>query len=153
MAVADEAKSVALWLDNRVELSIPAAADLLFLARMTAASVGARANFEGEQLEDLRLAVDELLAKLFWHRELAGTIRLEFEWSEGVIEVVASLEAHDRPGSNGHAGASPITSVTGQDVAEELSRCLLDALADHHDVDRDGPVPVSWLRMHRRGSS
>ena len=43
-----------------VELTIPVRADLVVLARLTAATVASRADFDVEEIEDLRLAVDEL---------------------------------------------------------------------------------------------
>ena len=43
-----------------VELTIPVKADLVVLARLTAATVASRADFDVEEIEDLRLAVDEL---------------------------------------------------------------------------------------------
>ena len=43
-----------------VELTIPVTADLVVLARLTAATVASRADFDVEEIEDLRLAVDEL---------------------------------------------------------------------------------------------
>ena len=47
-----------------VGLSIPSGADLLVLARLTAATVASRAGFDVEEVEDLRLAVDELCVAL-----------------------------------------------------------------------------------------
>ena len=49
---------------HRVELSLPADAQMLFLARMTAAAVATRAELNYEQVEDLRLAIDELCIAL-----------------------------------------------------------------------------------------
>ncbi len=43
-----------------VELSIPVQSDLIVLARLTAATVASRAGFDVEEVDDLRLAVDEL---------------------------------------------------------------------------------------------
>ena len=45
---------------DTVELTIPVRADLVVLARLTAATVASRADFDVEEIEDLRLAVDEL---------------------------------------------------------------------------------------------
>ena len=51
-------------LSQRVELALPAQPELLFLARMTAAAVASRAEFGFDQVEDLRLAIDELWVTL-----------------------------------------------------------------------------------------
>jgi anti-sigma regulatory factor (Ser/Thr protein kinase) len=43
-----------------VELSIPVRSNLLVLARLTAATLASRAEFGIEDIEDLRLVVEEL---------------------------------------------------------------------------------------------
>ena len=47
-------------MSEAVELIIPVQSDLVVLARLTAATVASRAGFNVEEVEDLRLAVDEL---------------------------------------------------------------------------------------------
>ena len=51
-------------MSDLVTLSIPVSADLLVLVRLTAATVASRAGFDVEEIEDLRLAVDELCISL-----------------------------------------------------------------------------------------
>ncbi|MGZ4676427.1 MAG: hypothetical protein ACXVJX_18490 [Acidimicrobiia bacterium] len=46
--------------DEQVRLSIPASAEYLRLARLAVADVGARAGFAYEDIDDLRIAIDEL---------------------------------------------------------------------------------------------
>src|SRR5471032_1780352 len=43
-----------------IEISFPGSVDFVVLARFTAATVGARAGFDLDEIDDLRLAVDEL---------------------------------------------------------------------------------------------
>ena len=43
-----------------IEIVFPSSVELIVLARFTAATVGARANFDLNEIDDLRLAVDEL---------------------------------------------------------------------------------------------
>ena len=45
---------------DHVELTLPARPDLLVLARMTVGAVAARAEMAVDDIEDLRLAIDEL---------------------------------------------------------------------------------------------
>ena len=47
-------------MSDTVELTIPVRSDLLILARLTAAAMAARAEFGIEDIEDLRLVVEEL---------------------------------------------------------------------------------------------
>lgn len=46
--------------ETTIQLTIPAAPEFLRLARLTAADVGSRAGLTFEEIDDLRIAVDEL---------------------------------------------------------------------------------------------
>ena len=130
---------------NRVELSIAADARMLFLARMTGAAVAARAEFEYEQVEDLRLAIDELCVRLMSGGP-PGRIGLLFQWDEeGTVEVVGTLTPGDDPSGNGHH-----RGLTSAGAAEELSERILDALVDDHGGDVIGGVERAWLRVRRQ---
>lgn len=130
-----------------VELSFPAAVDLVVLARFTAATVAARAGFDIDEIEDLRLAVDELCVSfgpLEWHR----SVRLQFERDKDNVRIVGEFEPLDiRTIDN---------SVVAQDVVEmkratALSKQLLEALVDDHGEQHDDGKQVAWLEK-RRGS-
>ncbi|HEV2952614.1 MAG TPA: anti-sigma factor, partial [Candidatus Dormibacteraeota bacterium] len=73
-------------MSDLVTLSIPVSADLLVLARLTAATVASRAGFDVEEIEDLRLAVDELCISLV-NEGGGGRLELEFIRDAGLIEV------------------------------------------------------------------
>jgi hypothetical protein len=134
---ADEMTS----LEERVELVLPARPDLLFLARMTAAAVASRADFGYDQIEDLRLALDELCLTLLGGREEAGRLELQFSWRGDSIEVDAHLESD---------GASALSDSGTSPSPNELSERILDALVDEHGFDtRDGRTS-SWLKMQRQ---
>jgi len=131
---------------NRVELSLSADAQMLFLARMTGAAVASRANFDYERVEDLRLAIDELCVRLMSRGGGPARITLRFQWDEdGVINVVATLVPEDDPTGNGrhsHPTATP--------ASFELSERILDALVDDHGGDSIGGVHREWLRIRRQ---
>jgi hypothetical protein len=131
---------------HRVELSVPADAQMLFLARMTAAAVATRADLNYEQIEDLRLAIDELCISLLSACTGSGQIALLFQWdSEGTLDVVGTLIPEGDPSSNGHdpAVAAPLLSL-------DLSQQILDALVDEHGTDAVGGVHRAWLRVRRQ---
>ena len=130
---------------HRVELSVAADADMLFLARMTAAAVAARAEFEYEQVEDLRLAIDELCVGLMGDGTGGGRIALAFEWDdEGALGVTGTHVAEGGPSGNGHHPGP----VHGPSM--ELSERILDALVDDHGGDTSGGMQRAWLRMRRQ---
>ena len=76
-------------MSEAVELIIPVQSDLVVLARLTAATVASRAGFDVEEVEDLRLAVDELCVSIVngsdgrppesdlheWRRQRRGGLR------------------------------------------------------------------------------
>lgn len=130
---------------QRVELSLAADAQMLFLARMTGAAVAAQAKFDYEQVEDLRLAVDELCIRLI--RSGSGNrIKLVLEWDDlGVVTVRATLESE--PGS---PPVEPLASTLNLGPDSELSERILDALVDDHGSDGvDGHHKV-WFRVKRQ---
>lgn len=129
---------------NRVELSIPARPELLFLARMTAAAVASRADFGYDQIEDLRLALDELCLALLQVPTTAGRLHLRLTWSEDAIEVAATLEDEDAP-----PHVLPLATASSVPSPNELSERILDALVDQHGVDHRDGITRSWLRMCR----
>ncbi len=128
---------------DRVELSLPARPDLLFLVRMTAAAVASRADFGYDQIEDLRLAIDELCLTVCGESAIDGRLQLLFKWGDDAIEVVGVYEADD-------AGRGPRRDLGVAQQASELSERILDALVDEHGTDVVGGCPRAWLRMRRR---
>ena len=134
---------------NRVELSLPADAHMLLLARMTAAAVATRAELSYEQVEDLRLAIDELCISLLGSGESTGRITLLFQWdTDGTVDVVGTLVPEGDPQANG------LLPKRGDSAsALELSQRILDALVDDHGSDAIGGVHRAWLRMRREALS
>jgi anti-sigma regulatory factor (Ser/Thr protein kinase) len=134
-----------LWLEHRVELEFPMQPQLFFLARMIAAAVAVSAGFDQDQVHDLRLAVDELLANLVRGRAPQKTIHVDYEWNDRSIEIVATLY-------EGWARAHPPRKEPLDDdvVSRELSESILGAVADQHASPTKDQVPISWLRLSRR---
>ena len=125
-----------------IELSFPAYPDLVVLARFAAATMAARAGFDVEEIEDLRLAVDELFVS-FGPRFADGCVRLELHRSEDTINIVGSFE----PSS--HAEANDGDKDENWQRATELSELLLDSLVDEHGRGINHSRPSAWLRKRR----
>lgn len=130
---------------NRIELDLPSQPALLFLARMTAAAVASCANFGYDQVEDLRLALDELCLTVLQGRTVEERLHLQFTWTDSEIEVLAAIDAVETASPS--IGKDPIPAVPTQN---EFSERILDALVDDHGSShRDGTLH-SWLRMDRK---
>lgn len=119
-----------------VDLSIPVQADLVVLARLTAATVAGRAGFGVEDIEDLRLAVEELCLSLVGSRQ-DGRLHLTYECEGDAITVDCWYEAGSQE-AKAHAGD-----------ADDLSLRILDALVDEHGHDQREGRPSAWLCKRR----
>ena len=130
-----------LTVGDRIELRFPARGDLIVLARLVTSAISARAGFDIEELEDLRLAVGELcLLTLQGHDGRYGDLCLELIVMEDAIAVECTLK-----------GAAPAAARPDEDESARLSEQILAALVDEHGrQSQDGSVRA-WLRKRRGG--
>jgi anti-sigma regulatory factor (Ser/Thr protein kinase) len=134
-----------------VELSIPVQADLVVLARLTAATVASRAGFGVEEIEDLRLAVEELCLSLVGPDD-NGRLRFAYQQTDDAVTITCTFEPEeagepDRTGGSRGTGESGAAGDTRPE--DELSLRILDALVDEHGRDDDGRGAVAWLHKRR----
>lgn len=123
-----------------VELTIPVRADLVVLARLTAATMAARADFGVEEVEDLRLAVEELCLSIVRGDGAGGRLRFTYVRQDDAVEIACSLECD--------AGSGP-GPQDGDGVVDDLSLRILDALVDEHRQEILDGRPSAWLRKRR----
>ncbi len=102
-----------------VRLVVPARPEFLRLARVTAAGLAVRFGFVYDEVEDIRLGVDEICFAALGGRERDGTVEITFRVAPQVIVVEGT-------GTFSDPGAAP--------GINELSRLVLAAVADEHDV-------------------
>ena len=108
-----------------IRLAIPAAPEYLRLARLAAADVASRAGFSFEDIEDLRIGVDELCHLLMTPGAEEDHVQLTFTLESEAV----SVEGEGPPGAD---RATVIQS--------DLSRTIVTAVVDEHEVSRDGEV-------------
>lgn len=109
---------------DEVRLEVPASPEFLRLARVTATGLASRLGFSFDDVEDLRLAIDELCFTLIGAKGTDGNVELLYRVLDGSLEIVGTLIG---------ASASPQLS--------EWSDQILRALVDEHEVragDRAG---------------
>ena len=102
---------------NQVELAIPGSPEYLRLARIAAADVGSRVGMTFEDLEDLRIAVDELGYTITEGRPEA-TLSLVFTLRDGAIEIQGSC-----------------ADVGGAFAPTELARTIVAAVVDEYQLE------------------
>lgn len=80
---------------DAVEVRVPA--DVLYVStlRLTAASLAARCDLTIDDIEDLRLAVDEACTLLLPHARPDSTLNARFELAVGRLEVETSVPTAD----------------------------------------------------------
>jgi serine/threonine-protein kinase RsbW len=111
-----------------VRLVVPASPEYLRLVRLTAAGLASRLGFTFDEVEDLRIAVDELCFHLLGEPG---------DDDDGGGEPPGDLRTMDLTYSAG----SDFITITGRTGAtgpvpepSELSEQILDALVDEHEV-------------------
>ena len=78
-----------------VSMTIPADVAYVSTLRLAAASVAARCDLTVDDIEDLRLAVDEACALLLPHASAGSVISAHFELTTGQLRVETSVETDD----------------------------------------------------------
>lgn len=127
--------------DDEVRLAIPAEPGFLRLARLTAAAVASRMGFTFDEVEDLRIAVDELCYFLIGGRPASGSLELTCAIRPGGLEVAGR-------------GSWASAEGTGGGVATELpelSRRILESVVDTYECDGDPAAP--HFRLLKRHAS
>jgi serine/threonine-protein kinase RsbW len=128
---------------DHVELVFPARGDLVVLARLVASAISARAGFDIEDLEDLRLAVGELcLLALQGSDAKHGDLRLDFDVSADCIDISCTLV--------GAAASGTAPNAEGAE-ADQLSEQILSALVDEYGRQQEDGAARAWLRKRRKG--
>ncbi len=104
---------------------MPATPQLLRVARLTAAGLAGRLGFSFDEIEDIKIAVDELCFALVGSRGRDGslTVTYRLDGKRLVIE-----------------GEGTFADATPDPAPSELSAQILAAVVDEHAVRRDGDV-------------
>jgi serine/threonine-protein kinase RsbW len=90
-----------------VEVRVPARVVYVSTLRRTAASLAASCDLTIDDIEDLRLAVDEACALLLPHADAASQLESQFRLGRGSIAVTTAVQTGDgssaQPDRNGFA--------------------------------------------------
>jgi hypothetical protein len=109
----------------------------MMLARLTGATIAAKAGFGVDGVEDFRLAVEELCL-LVQHRR-GGILHLAFLPSNEEVEVRCCLTPAERLDTS--------DPEAGDDLAYEFSKQILDSISDAWGEGSDGSESFMWFRM------
>ena len=122
---------------EEVRLTMPAVPQLLRVARLTAAGLAGRLGFNFDEIEDVKIAVDELCFALVGTKGREGDLTLTYRLLSDALEIEGS-------GSFGDGSPAP--------AASELSEQILAAVVDEHELSREGDLLRFRLRKARARS-
>lgn len=130
--------------ERSVQLVLPPDTRLVRLARLLTSGVAASAGFDVEEVEDLRIAVDEVCASLI---ERGGTapLRLRFVPDDGSVLIEIT-----RAGISPVDGAAASAGASGERA--RLSEQILAVVVDDLESDVvDGEVRYRMRKWHVAG--
>jgi serine/threonine-protein kinase RsbW len=104
---------------TQIQLAIPGSPEFLRLARLAAADVGTRIGMSYEDLEDLRIAVDELGFTITGGRP-ETTLNLVFTLTDSTVEVEGTC-----------------ADEGGSFAPTELARTIVAAVVDEYVLEAD----------------
>ena len=104
---------------DEVRLVMPADPEFLRLARVTAMGLASRLSFTIDEIDDLRIAIDELVFGLIGTRGRVGQVHMTYRLQPEGLEVEGSGAFDDGLVAPG---------------LTDLSELILDAVADEHEL-------------------
>ena len=104
-----------------IRLSVPASLEFVRIVRLTASGIASRLGFDVDEVENLRVAVDELASLVLEQAESAGTLDIDFMVHDGELRIEGRVPAPD--------GALV--------RAETLTAQILKAVIDDYDLRVD----------------
>ena len=122
---------------EEVRLTMPAIPQLLRVARLTAAGLAGRLGFNFDEIEDVKIAVDELCFALVGTKGRDGDLTVVYRLLDDALEI---------------EGSGTFTTDAPNPVPSELSAQILAAVVDEHELQREGAEVRFWLRKQRVAS-
>lgn len=124
---------------EEVRLTMPATPQLLRVARLTAAGLAGRLGFSFDEIEDVKIAVDELCFALVGSRGRSGSLTVTYRLGDHELSIEGEGVFTD-----GGADSAPAPS--------DLSAQILAAVVDDHELTRDGDT-MRFRLLKRRASA
>jgi serine/threonine-protein kinase RsbW len=123
---------------GEVRLEVPAAPEFLRISRIMAAGVASRVGFTLDEVEDLRIAIDEVCFSLVGAKGRAGTITLRYLLDGDELAVEGTGHFTD--------------GLANEPVVSALSQQILAAVVDEYQLSTSDDGPAFRLVKRRRTS-
>jgi serine/threonine-protein kinase RsbW len=109
-------------MSDEVSLKFPASFEYIRLARLVASGLAAQVNFNLDDIEDLRIAVDELCSALVEAAaDRTSTVTVTFRVDDQQIQMEADV---------------PTVGANGSYVIDDISSHILRAAVDRHELEQ-----------------
>jgi serine/threonine-protein kinase RsbW len=108
-----------------VQIETPASGEYLAVVRAAATGLAAGLNFTYEQIDDLRIAVDEACAQLLVHRAGAETLRVAYAVRDTTLRVEVTVKP----------GGDPPEPLPADTFSMQILRALTDGVDERVDAD------------------
>jgi serine/threonine-protein kinase RsbW len=119
---------------STVHLEIPASGAYLAVVRAAATGLAAQLQFTYEEIDDLRIAVDEACTQLLARRGSATTLNVAYHLADAELRVDVSIEAADR--------GDPLARET---FAWQILSAITDEVREQSEAGR------LWLSFRKAG--
>jgi serine/threonine-protein kinase RsbW len=119
---------------STVHLEIPASGAYLSVVRAAATGLAAQLQFTYEEIDDLRIAVDEACTQLLARRGSATTLQVAYHLAHPELQVDVSIQAPDR--------GDPLDRDT---FAWQILTAMTDEVSEQAEADR------LWLSFRKAG--
>ena len=107
---------------GEVRLELPAAPEFLRISRLMAAGVASRVGFTLDEVEDLRIAIDEVCFSMVGPKGRAGTISLRYRLDADNLVVEGAGRFSD-----GLSNEPVVSALSNQILAAVVDECELSA--------------------------
>ncbi|OKO96753.1 anti-sigma B factor RsbW [Geobacillus proteiniphilus] len=137
-----------------VQLSMPADAQFIDVARLTLYGLAAKMGFSYEEIEDMKVAVSEACnnAVLHAYNGRGGVIHLRFEMRADALSIIIKDEGKGFDYKRAAKQAAPLSAKPLEDVkAGGLGLFLMEALMDDVTVTTKGGTEVRLTKFRHRG--
>jgi serine/threonine-protein kinase RsbW len=125
---------------DRVEVRLPADGAYLSILRTATAGLAARLDFTLDEIEDLRIAVDEACAMLLGHTVAGAELACGFELTGDAMEVSVTVPTTDGTLPRQGTFAWTVLSTLADDVSASADHDLRVTITLRKQ--RGGPVPA-----------
>lgn len=121
--------------DNEIRLSLPPAGEHVQLARLVASGIASKLDFDYEEIEDLRLAVDELCFALLAADPAPGPLEIRYRVDADALAIEGRCTVAN--------GAQPLRALP------ELTARILETVVDSYELGAADGVATFQLRKRR----